>query len=833
MSLLTLRVSIKDERKIVYVLLSLDPNVRFETSEIEHVLAVDFEAVSSRALTDVEQCLRVGSKARLEKVGGDLAKAVLPDLVLQALSESKDSYLYLDLEDGAVSFPWECIRVGEIFLGRKFKVGRHIRVVDGGRSHTSASDRQRYVIIANPDGSLKDAALEGDLLREQLQMTGEVDLLNTNVSVNEACELMSSRDIFHFAGHSTATGLRFCDRDLTADDIAALPTVPRMVFLNSCDSGGLRAWSDVSQSIVRAFLQAGSRAVVAASSPIASDHAATCARHFYDGFLKEESLGDSLASAANHETDELAWARYVVFGHPEFKLTRETLKPKKAFSSRALIGAALAAVVVVLSGTLIWKFLSQRTLGLTEAERVSEELCNQGETIRCIQLGEAFAKHEKHREAIKYFVKACDLGSRQSCVALAESYLIVGNIDSTRKLTQTYCMDGDESCGKLADSLREHGVSDLALKIFEKRCSKSDGLACTSAGLFRRELGDIDGAMQMNIKGCKLGFRLSCVQVGYIWTRTGDFDKAVKLLSMLCTLDESEGACIYLGSALMEQGKTKLALSAYRKGCKRPTPTAAIDCEVAAAVLYQKNKSEAVEFYRKSCDFGSATSCAKLASIIAAQKNACGDLNFPDCYQIGFKFQKSGDLDRADRIYRHLCDGGDIQRCNDVAAIQQLRGDAAAAKRAFKDACDKKVGLSCFNLGTMVESEGSISDALDLFKKGCDMGSGQSCTQAAALLQRSANVKESEVLLIKGCNLEDATGCNNLGFLKNKNNDKEGARTEYKKACDLGLSLGCRNLAIILKELGNTPEARSILSSTCNKGDVLSCDLLKTEGFGH
>ncbi len=834
MSLLTLRVSKRDERTLVYVLLSLDPNERVETSEIEHTLPDAFQAVLSIALTDVEQCLRVGSKARLEKVGSDLARDVLPDDVKTALMESKDSYLYLDLEDALVSFPWECIRIGDSFIGTKFKAGRHIRVTDEGRAYKSLSDKQRCAIIANPDGSLKDAAKEGDLLADQLKTLGDVDLLKTNVTVNEACEVIASKDVFHFAGHSSGTGLRFSDRDMTAGDIASLPSVPRMVFLNSCDSGSLNAWANVDHSVVRAFLQAGSRAVIAAASPVATEQAAETARRFYERFLQKETLGQSLTAASTHATDELAWARYVVFGHPEFKLTRDEAPSTKKISTRALLAASLAAcAMLAVVGAFSFKILSHRTPGLTDEERVSEEACLQGNSSECSTLGESLLKRGQAKDAISYLEKACQLGLTGACVSLAEGHLLAGDLEIAKKLVHKHCIEGHEFCSNVAATLQDRSLYDLALMIYSKRCEAGDSLGCVGASFVNDKKGDVKGAIEMSSKACDLGYSRGCHLRGVFLTKAGDFKAAFATLQKNCTPKSNYKSCTYLGVLFASRGQFDQAITSFKKGCQKSLRNAAKDCETAGTELQDARPIIAQEFFKQSCDLGQASACARIASLSAIKEHPCRDLRSNDCYQLGYRFQKSGELSQAQKIYSYLCQGGSIEQCNDVGVIHQLKGDLSAARTAFRDACAKKVALSCYNLGNMIEAEGSIADALKVFTEGCNLNNGQSCSQLGALLKKSTDTTTAETYLDKGCKLDDSTGCNNLGFYKNARNDKEGAKQDYKKACDLGLSLGCRNLALLLKELGGEQEAKAILNLSCGKGDVLACDLLKSEGLVH
>jgi TPR repeat protein len=830
MSLLTLRVSKRSECKIVFVLLSLDPDVRIETTEIEHELSEDFSVVLASALKDVDESLRVGNKARLEKVGADLARAVLPEGVKQVLAESKAHYLYLDLEDEVVGFPWECVRIKEDFVGRKFKVGRHIRVVDGGKTYVPTSKEKKCTVIANPDGSLKDAALEGDVLKGQLQATGEVDLLKASVTVNEACEVISSKDVFHFAGHSTATGLKFSDRDMTAGDISSLPSVPRMVFLNSCDSGGLKAWPADSQSIVRAFLEAGTRAVVASSSPVASEQAARTAGKFYDRFLKEESLGDSLAVASDGEADELSWARYVLFGHPEFKLIREKAPSKRPRNNWVAVAAAAVLAVI---GVFGWRQIAAPKIEFSADERLKEAACLDGDFGSCYLLGEALASRSKSVEAIKYFELACQKKMGRGCVGLARQYFRTGSIDAAKEVINLHCINGAANCDALAHDLHNHGNHDLALKIYEKQCSKGSGLSCVGGAFIKAELGDDVGALELNTKGCVAGHKLACVQYGNSLIKSGQLDAAVKLLRKYCVRGEGDGACVTLGKALTAQRKINLAVPAFKMACNSKSKHAGPECELAAATLELVHADYALEFFNRSCDLGRTTACAKVASLSAGKTQPCGGLDSESCYELGYKLQTAGDLDRADKIYRYLCDKGEIERCNDVAVLKIKRGDTIGAKSMYKDLCSKNVALSCHNFGAVLRREGVLREAVEAFSRACSLKSGQGCSYLAEMLEDDGKTADSEKYFQRACDLDDPTGCNNIGVVKNKRQDKKAAKSDYKKACDLGLSLGCRNLSLLLAELGEDSEALAVLKKSCDKGDVLSCDLMKSEAFAH
>ncbi|MEQ1505161.1 MAG: CHAT domain-containing protein [Myxococcota bacterium] len=102
-----------------------------------------------------------------------------------------------------------------------------------------------------------------------------------------AAEAIARADWLHFSGHAQADDGWKSHLALAGDDILdvaavlALPSVPRVVVLNACETG--RQSGASSLGIAQAFVAAGSEAVVATSRTVADRVALDFAEAFYAG----------------------------------------------------------------------------------------------------------------------------------------------------------------------------------------------------------------------------------------------------------------------------------------------------------------------------------------------------------------------------------------------------------------------------------------------------------------------------------------------------------------------------------------------------------------------
>jgi TPR repeat protein len=799
MSLLTLKISVSGDSRISYVLLSLDPNVRMVDSAFEIALTTPFSELQKFAMHEVSTCLHSGNKLQLEKIGVDLAKLLFPEKLTQWLMSSNESYLYLDLDDDAITIPWECVRIGDDFVGTRFIVGRHVRVTDAGKVNLRHKV-QRYTIVTNPDGTLPEASSEGTVLKNTLPSTASADVLNLRVSKNEACEFIASCDVFHFAGHSDSTGLKFNDDYLTGDDVDALSVVPRLVFLNSCDSGNIRNWDNLAVPVMRAFLQAGTRAIIVSTVPVQSVNASKIAAEFYLRLQGNESLGDCLKGAGDKSGDDLAWARYVIYGHPQFRLNSITKSPKKI--KWPILIAAASAIVIVLS--LLMNHFRAPKVVMTEEELIHDRSCASGSASDCEFVGKSLSAKGDINAAISYLNKSCDQGRWQSCYLAAKAMVNGGRIDQALDKFKSLCLDS------------------------------KDNYSCAQAAFIFESKADLVSASNYSRLGCELGLDLACISNAKLQGKIGNFAEAIKILQGYCRAGMQVGSCTDLGTVYVMAGKIDDAVKAFARDCNaREGELTGLFCETAGAETMTHRRKVSQDFFRRACALGRTSACVRVEAKAASAANPCGNLDSSDCHSLAYKFQTNGDLDRADAMYRSLCSKGFLNVCNDVGALEKKRGDVKAATRTFRRLCDLNGPMACYNLAIVSVEAGSSELALISFKKSCLLAYGPGCAQAADIFKRNGDVPSQTEFFRLGCEHDEPSSCNNYAILKSKEHDKVSEMTALHKACDLGLSLGCRNLANNFEDAGASEKAKDVLSRTCKKGDVLSCDRLKSAVVGH
>jgi hypothetical protein len=126
------------------------------------------------------------------------------------------------------------------------------------------------------------------------------------------------------------------DRFLTAQTVAQLDTVPQLVFLNCCYSGGIEDAESarrrrgnvnlLAASVARELMAIGVRAVVAAGWTVDDQGALAFAETFYEQMVTHSaSFGDAVAAGRRSAHDatlpgRMTWAAYQCYGDPEFRL---------------------------------------------------------------------------------------------------------------------------------------------------------------------------------------------------------------------------------------------------------------------------------------------------------------------------------------------------------------------------------------------------------------------------------------------------------------------------------------------------------------------------------
>lgn len=289
----------------------------------------------------------------LKETGQFLRDELFSQTLKERLDTSRAGYMTILLDERLVHIPWELLHDGRQFLCQRYALGRLVqtRLDVPGRQQAAQQGPVRFMILADLDGSLPAARQEGSEIRDSIEGSGSdmrVMMRCANVDVDYVRHKIRGCDWLHFAGHvdldpaAENHGWRLSQGRFSAGDVAKMAgsgNMPKLLFVNGCQSARTRAWSvdparqQAGFGMVNAFLLSGVRHYVGASWEIPDEPGKFFALAFYRHLMAGATIGLAVAEARrelieNHGEEQIVWASYVLYGDP----TRQYIKARDASS---------------------------------------------------------------------------------------------------------------------------------------------------------------------------------------------------------------------------------------------------------------------------------------------------------------------------------------------------------------------------------------------------------------------------------------------------------------------------------------------------------------------
>ncbi len=308
---------------------------------------------------------KAGSAAQLKTLSDELRNLIFDDTMQDKLHLDPAGGLGVTNNPWASRIPWELLHADGQPIALNGGVNRRYLNTAGAVSRSrGARTRQRgeralrLFLVANPTNDLPGALKEGQMIAglagdglKQMELLPRGGLLGNAATKDQLTHWLSDSDaaidVFHYAGHAffdpndrAHSGLVLAGREyLFGSDVAGLVSLPRLVFLNACESGRVRrsdpndrALEDVSApemvermtGLAEAFMLGGVSHLIGTIWPVGDAAAEIFARTFY-GSVESEDLGTSVTSArcklAKQEgATATAWVNYMHYGEPRSRL---------------------------------------------------------------------------------------------------------------------------------------------------------------------------------------------------------------------------------------------------------------------------------------------------------------------------------------------------------------------------------------------------------------------------------------------------------------------------------------------------------------------------------
>ncbi len=285
------------------------------------------------------------SMGELDDFGERLAELLLPGAVGEALPSVKETPLVVVHDSASAHWPWETLNIGGWLPAAKSGLSR--RYAAEGMSVAKWREQRRrerefnVLLVVNPTGDLPGALAEGERVAKFLAQLDGAGITTIRGGEATRARLLAEfrsgdYDAIHFAGHAyfeaaapASSGILCAGgRVLSGADLAAMESVPALVFFNACESGRLRTavkalrQLDRSVGFAEAFLRGGVANFIGTWWPVSDEAASTFATTIYRDLAKGRSIGEALNAArrAVRALPSADWANYLHYGSFDFRL---------------------------------------------------------------------------------------------------------------------------------------------------------------------------------------------------------------------------------------------------------------------------------------------------------------------------------------------------------------------------------------------------------------------------------------------------------------------------------------------------------------------------------
>lgn len=259
----------------------------------------------------------------IRRLGAWLFDELLPFEAKSWLRRPTGAPLTLSLDTDLLHIPFELLHNGDGFLAEQWPMGRVVQTeVDPSlRRRTSPGQKLSVHIVADPDGTLDEAYVEGDTLIRRMARSSRVvaSLRAGDADPGYLRHHLRDTDILHLAGHVDRDGYRMTDGHFGAEAVrrlAGTPDLPLLVFANGC--GSVRTDGD---PLLLAWVGAGVRHIIGPLHALPDRLGLLFADAFYRELLAGRPIGVAMLHARQSVARQVGngtipWAAYVLYGDP-------------------------------------------------------------------------------------------------------------------------------------------------------------------------------------------------------------------------------------------------------------------------------------------------------------------------------------------------------------------------------------------------------------------------------------------------------------------------------------------------------------------------------------
>lgn len=316
--------------------------------------------------------------------------------------------------------------------------------------------------------------------------------------------------------------------------------------------------------------------------------------------------------------------------------------------------------------------------------RRSQELCESGDLIYCLNVGIWLDERGYSRESLSHYKKLC-LGKPDSEYAVIACYNIgiieeqLGNSKEALYYSNIACKGDSIRCAytaHLAHKVRDYEIAKNAAK---KACLQEEAMESTCY-IYALSLVKEHNKEQDSDQLAKR-----------IVNAIGNGEKdVIKVLKKSCDSGHYNN-CPLLGEILWLSGDSRGAVGYFKRSCINEKEKDMFSCYKIGNISYELgNREDAIDYYRRACNEGSHQiplgACSQMITIYDELASEKGDDSYND--QAYYYTKKTCD-------YAKKINHGTEWACHNWAVSQYNGDEVEGAKKTWQYLCDQNHQESC------------------------------------------------------------------------------------------------------------------------------------------
>ncbi len=254
---------------------------------------------------------------------------------------NKYDRLYFWLDGPIAQIPFQALRKNDKspYLIEHHTISFLIGKMGTYNQHNRSPEKQKILILANPDGTLIDAEAEAEHI-SQVAQRASIPLIGKDATLRNLSHGIQQAKWVHFASHAKFDAenqnfsfLQLADRNrLYSINLGNISFYKRNVFLSGCETGlGEYLPGEDLYSLANSFLSAGADAVISSLWKIESRSASRFVQEFYSFSNVDDDPGDALAEVSRDFIGHNIWiekgGRAFLLDHPYYWAAFSLLQP--------------------------------------------------------------------------------------------------------------------------------------------------------------------------------------------------------------------------------------------------------------------------------------------------------------------------------------------------------------------------------------------------------------------------------------------------------------------------------------------------------------------------